>query len=70
MLDVPACNLGGKRKLALRAADGMTADEAGIGAGLSGFGDQMGFVGSVRSAPIAPTTFVFGCGPALRTRNG
>ncbi|MFC5528559.1 hypothetical protein [Cohnella yongneupensis] len=69
MLDVPGINFGSKRKLALRASDGMSADEIGFDAEL-GFGSQMGFVGSIRSAPVAPTTFVFGGGTALRTRNG
>lgn len=70
MLDVPTCNLGSKRKPAIRTADGMAADLTGFGAALGGFGDQMGFVRGVRSAPVAPTTFVFGCGSTLRTRNG
>jgi len=67
MLDFPTVNVGGKRKLALRATDGMLADEVGFGTE-NGFGAH--FVGGVRTAPIAPTTFVFGSGTALRTRNG
>ena len=67
MLDIPQGDYGGKRKLALRATDGMHADEVSFGTEI-GFGAH--FIGGIRSAPIAPTTFVFGAGTAMRTRNG
>lgn len=70
MLDVPHGYFGGKRKLASFAAGGMLADAVGSGADPVGGGEQFGFVGGVRSAPVAPTTFVFGRGTAPRTRNG
>ncbi|BBI35096.1 hypothetical protein KCTCHS21_44950 [Cohnella abietis] len=31
--------------------------------------EQCGFVGGIRTAPVARTTFVFGRGTAVRTRN-
>jgi hypothetical protein len=67
MLDHPQRDFGGKRKLALRAMDGVFADEVSFGTDI-GFGPH--FVGGIRSAPIAPTTFVFGGGTAIRARNG
>lgn len=70
MLDVPNGDFCGKRKLALRASGGMPADAVAGGIDLAFGGEPLGFVGGVRSAPIAPTTFVFGGGSALRTRNG
>ncbi|MDB4868553.1 MAG: hypothetical protein JWR03_2886 [Cohnella sp.] len=40
----------------------------GDGFGIHFFRTGRGFVGRIGSAPIVPTTFVFGSGTAMRTR--
>ncbi|MFC4303891.1 hypothetical protein [Cohnella boryungensis] len=54
--------------MAADAADGMLAGRS-FGIGDFPKGDQIGFVGGVGTGPIVRTTFVFGRGTAVRTRN-
>ncbi|OXS53285.1 hypothetical protein B1A99_29925 [Cohnella sp. CIP 111063] len=64
---MPGDNFHRKFVLAADAADDMLASRP-FG-GRFPEGDELGFVGRIGTAPIARTTFVFGCGTAIRTRN-
>jgi hypothetical protein len=66
---MPRGNIHSKRELALATPCGMLANDVAIGSGSDTYALEIGFIGGVGAAPIAPTTFVFGQGTALRTRN-
>jgi hypothetical protein len=51
------------------AANGVLAYDLVCDFGASMGGELCGFIGGIGTAPIAPTTFVFGRGTAIRTRN-
>lgn len=55
--------------MAADATDGMQAYFVADGLRILAADETCGFVGRIGTAPIAPTTFVFGCGTAIRTRN-
>lgn len=66
---MPGGDFYGERVLAADAADGMLAHRLCSGRKCVIHGEEQGFIGGVGAAPIAPPTFVFGRGTALRTRN-
>jgi hypothetical protein len=69
ILDMPSGNLYSKRNMAMDTPYGMLADDFVSNNDFLCV-KQHGFIGGIGIAPIAPTTFVFGCGTTLRTRNG
>ncbi|WP_115994061.1 hypothetical protein [Cohnella lupini] len=66
---MPRGNVCGKRTMTVDAANGVLAYDLDCDFEGSLGGELCGFIGGIRTAPIAPTTFVFGRGTAIRTRN-